>query len=204
MIAFLKGTLEDIGTDHCIIGVNDVGYKVYLPAPDQGWLGKIGEEVKLYTHLIVKEDALELYGFRTAEEVELFKTLLSVSGIGPRVGLKILSSVSIDKFKNAVWEGNLSILTAIPGIGKKTAQRLVLELREKFGALPFAGRGGAGQVIEGGGVEGDAYAALLALGYTQSEVSEAISYARRELGDELGKFDTSGLVQYLLKTFLAR
>ena len=203
MIAFLNGIIEFIDMDHCIINVNNVGYKVYLPVSTRDEIGMIGSTVKLYTYMNVREDAMELYGFKTTEELEFFKILLSVSGIGPRGGLKILSSISATEFKRAIREENLSVLTSISGVGKKTAQRLILELKEKVGTYPLPELTGDGRVMGGTELEADACAALIALGYTHSEVSETIRYVKKELGDKLEKLDPSSLIQYMLKVISA-
>ena len=203
MIAFLNGIIEYIDLDSCVINVNDVGYKVYLPVSTRDEMGMVGSKVKLYTYMNVREDSIELYGFKTTEELEFFKLLLSVSGIGPRGGLKILSSISATEFKRAIQEENLSVLTSISGVGKKTAQRLILELKEKVGSYPLPELTGEDKVMGATGLEVDARATLLALGYTDSEVSETIRYVKKELGDKLDDFDLSSLVQYMLKVISA-
>lgn len=134
MIALLTGKIAYKSIDHLIVDVGGVGYRLMIPLstfyalPDDG-------EARLYVHTHVKEDAIHLYGFLTSAEKEMFTLLLSVSGVGPRLALNILSNIPAEEFRIALGEGNIKRLSAIPGIGKKTAERLVLELREKVKRL---------------------------------------------------------------------
>ncbi len=133
MIASLKGTLESLGGDGAIIHVGGIGFQVYMPTSTLSVLGAVGEEVKLYTHLHLREDNVALYGFKSAEELGLFQMLIGVSGLGPRLALAMLSAMDTEKLIVAIATGSADLLTAIPGIGKKMASRLILELKDKIG-----------------------------------------------------------------------
>jgi len=134
MIAGLHGTLESLGSDWAIINVGGISFQVYMPTSTLSLLGAIGEEVKLHTHLHLREDNATLYGFATADELRFFQTLLGVSGLGPKLALAMLSAMSVDKLTMAIATGSVDLLTIIPGIGKKVADRLVLELKDKIAA----------------------------------------------------------------------
>ena len=132
MLTFIKGILAEKNPTHVTVEVNGVGFGIFVPLSNFDKLGEIGSEVKLLTHLHVKEDSLTLYGFLTAEERSLFEMLIEVSGIGPRTALGILSGTTVNDFHNVVLNKNYTRLTTLPGIGKKTAERLVLELYDKI------------------------------------------------------------------------
>ena len=133
MIAYLSGKLAQKAPTHLVVDVGGVGYFVHIPLSSYDRVGDVGGTVHILTYLHLREDGAELFGFATEEERELFVTLISVSGVGPRLAQAVLSSMSPDEFRRAVTRNDLRRLTAVPGIGRKTAQRLVLELREKFG-----------------------------------------------------------------------
>ena len=134
MIASLKGILDSLGSDGAIIDVNGIGFQVFMPTSTYTTLGAVGKEVKLYTHLHLREDEATLYGFASTDELRLFQTLIGVSGLGPRLALAMLSTMSIEQITMAIASGNADLLTAIPGIGKKMAERLILELKDKVAA----------------------------------------------------------------------
>lgn len=167
MIATIQGKLQARGDDSIVVGVGGIGLRVRVPARTVANLGGTGSEVHLFTHLRVREDELSLYGFATEEDLRLFETLLTVSGIGPKVALGVLSSATSDTLRLAIAQGNLDILTAIPGIGKKTAQRLVLELKGKIDTS------GLGEIGEMSPVDEDVMNALINLGYSASEAARA-------------------------------
>jgi Holliday junction DNA helicase RuvA len=169
VIASLKGKLEAIGGDWAIIDVNGVGFKVYMPTSTLSELGRKGEEVMLHTHLHLREDNVTLYGFASPEELGLFETLISVSRLGPKLALAMLSAMSAEKLAMAIATGSADLLAEIPGIGKKTAQRIVLELKEKIGA------GWAAPPPELAEENADVLAALTTLGYSVREASRAIA-----------------------------
>ncbi len=160
---------------HIAIDVEGVGYEINIPLSTFDRLPDTDEPVKLLTHLYVREDTHRLYGFMTEQERELFRMLLSISGIGPRMGLAILSGGPIERFKAAVAGGDAGLLTAIPGIGRKTAERIILELKEKLGGLDelVAGAPEAKEPRE----YSDAVLALVSLGYKQKASREAVKKA---------------------------
>jgi len=170
MIASLHGKLESLGGDWAVINVNGTGFQVYMPTSTLSTLGTIGEEVHLHTHLALREDSVTLYGFNTAEELELFQTLIGVSGLGPKLALAVLSAMSVEQASMAIATGSIDLLTVIPGIGKKMAERLVLELKDKIGAGLIATP--AAQLAQ---ENVDVIAALTSLGYSVSEASRAIA-----------------------------
>ena len=167
MIATLHGKLQSRTDDSLIVNVGGVGFRVRVPSSALANLGAVGGDVMLFTHLHVREDDLSLYGFATEEELRLFETLLTVSGIGPKVALGVLSSASADTLRIAIAQGNLDVLTAIPGIGKKTAQRLVLELKGKIDVS------GLSEVGELSSLDEDVMNALINLGYSAAEATRA-------------------------------
>ena len=170
MIASLQGKLESLGSDWAVINVGGIGFQVYMPTSTLSTLGTIGEEVKLYTHLYLREDNATLYGFASAEELGLFQTLISVSGLGPRLGLAMLSAMNVEQLSMAIATGSTDMLTVVPGVGKKMANRLILELKEKIGAAWIAAP--AAQFAQ---ENSDVLAALNALGYSVTEASRAVA-----------------------------
>ncbi|MFC1988307.1 Holliday junction branch migration protein RuvA [Chloroflexota bacterium] len=169
MIASLHGKLESLGGDWGIINVNGVGFRVYMPTSTLSTLSDIGEEVHLHTHLVMREDSVTLYGFTTAVELELFQILLGVSGLGPRLALAALSAMSVEQVSMAIATGSTELLTSIPGIGKKMADRLILELKDKIGAGLIASP--ATQLTQD---NADVIAALTSLGYSIAEAGRAV------------------------------
>ncbi len=170
MIASLQGTIEALGGDYAIINVGGVGFRVYMPTSVLSALGKVGEEVKVYTRLRVTDDDISIYGFGSADELMLFETLIGVSGLGPRLALAMLSSLTVEQMTMAIATGSTDLLTTVPGIGKKMADRLVLELKDKVGAGLIATP--AAQVAQ---ENTDVLAALTSLGYSVSEASRAVA-----------------------------
>ena len=169
MIATLEGILEYRGIDSAIVKVGGVGFQVYIPSSTLSKLGATGDEVSLYTHLHLREDNVSLYGFASGEELALFKNLISVSGVGPKVALSLLSALSPQQLAMAITSSNVDLISQVPGIGKKMASRLVIELRSKLerewkeAALPLATE------------DSDAIAALTSLGYSLREAMQAVS-----------------------------
>jgi len=170
MIASLHGTLESLGSDWAIINVNGIGLQVYMPTSVLSTLSAIGEEVHLHTHLVLREDNVTLYGFTTTEELELFQILLGVTGLGPKLALAMLSSMSVEQLSMAIVTGSADLLTVIPGIGKKMAERLIVELKDKIGAGLIATPGA--QLVQ---ENADVLAALTSLGYSVREASRAVA-----------------------------
>jgi Holliday junction DNA helicase RuvA len=170
MIASLSGKLEALGSDWAVIGVGGIGFQVYVSTTGLSKLGTVGSSVKLYTHLHVREENISLFGFNSTEELEFFKAIINVSGIGPKLALAMLSAMEPEQLVMAIASGNSDLLTGIPGIGKKTASRIVLELKDKIGtgmmATPMA------EIAQ---ENADVLAALSSLGYSASEVTRAVA-----------------------------
>lgn len=177
MISYLKGTLAGVEEDKVIVDVGGVGYGVYMSGQAMGRLPAIGSEVKLHTYLNVKEDAMQLYGFLTRDDLSVFKLVIGVNGIGPKGGLGVLSALSPDDLRFAVLANDVKAICAAPGIGKKTAEKLILELRDKLkfeDALEHI----ASEVTVGmevnGQIQSEAVQALVALGYGSTEALKAV------------------------------
>lgn len=187
MITHLHGRLAEVLPTVAVVDVSGVGYEVLIPLSSFDKLPAAGQEVRLLTHLVVREDAHLLYGFVTAGERELFRLLVNtVSGIGPKIALNVLSGMSIASFRSAVAAGDFKALASISGVGKKTAERIVVELKDKIGTMGGAEAAGAGatRAAAAGGDNrvGDAIAALEALGYKPNEAMEAVRAAVTMLG----------------------
>ena len=197
MIGFLRGTVVQLLTDYCLLDVGGVGYRVFIPSSTRERL-KSGEEAMLYTHLSVREDAMTLYGFESQEEYQGFQLLISVSGIGPKVAMGILSSITVPRLFQAIHGKQLAVLTKLPGVGKKSAERLILELKDKAADLD-AGGGAANESIEMGAEEpvSDAVAALSALGYTREEISSVLRRVTKPMS-------TEETIRFALKEFAGR
>jgi len=169
MIATLEGTLEYRGSGSVIINVGGIGFQVYVPISVFNQASTTGSSVLLYTHLHVKEDNLSLYGFASSEELDLFKNLISISGVGPKVALSLLSALNTEQLVMAITDGNTELISQVPGIGKKMASRIVIELESKLEGewkgtvLPLATK------------NTEAIAALTSLGYSVREAAQAIS-----------------------------
>ena len=174
MIGYVNGKITHMFKEYCFVDVHGVGYRVYAPASTLQALS-IGQDALLFTYMSVRADAILLYGFLTQDEYDVFMLLLSVNGIGPKVALGILSAASPDGFRLAVQQKNLKVLTKMPGIGKKTAERIIVELHDKLGNAPV---GAEAAVIDAGtvsqGMAGEAIAALKELGFTEQEVTPVL------------------------------
>ena len=173
MIGFVRGKLVVKTPPHLTVDVGGVGYDIEAPMSTFYTLPAIGSDVRLLTHLVVREDAHILYGFGSQEERALFRNLLKVSQIGPKIALAILSGVSVDGFATLVKLQDSSALTRIPGVGRKTAERVLLEMRDRLDALSAAASGGASPVLASS-TEGEAWTALVALGYKPAEVTQML------------------------------
>ncbi|MEZ5458494.1 MAG: Holliday junction branch migration protein RuvA [Steroidobacteraceae bacterium] len=175
MIGSLRGRLVAKAPPQALVEVGGVGYEVEAPMSTFYTLPAVGADVVLLTHFVVREDAQILYAFATEAERALFRSLLKVSSVGPRIALAILSGVSVEAFALCVQSQDVSALTRIPGVGRKTAERLIVEMRDRVGtdgmpsALAVAGAGGPS-----GGAEGEAFAALVALGYKPAEATRLL------------------------------
>jgi holliday junction DNA helicase RuvA len=197
MISFLEGELVEALPTQVVISVQGVGYLVHIPLSSFDHLPSIGERLRLLTHFIVREDAHLLFGFVTVAERDLFRLLVQhVSGVGPKLALAVLSGMSVGQFKAAVVNADVNALSRISGLGKKTAERIVLELKDKIGVAA------AWQLVASGQDEqqvkiNDAVLALLSLGFKQVEVQRAV----REIlsREKLEPFNTEELVRRALK-----
>jgi holliday junction DNA helicase RuvA len=190
MIAHLSGTLLSKQATSVIVDVSGVGYEVSIPLSTFYDLENEGSNVKLRIYTHVKEDALQLYGFKTARERELFINFISVSGIGPKLGIALLSGMSADELIACIKSNNLARLTLIPGVGKKTAERLIVDLREKMAALSVAqseeetgGKPEAAEEPTEDSVRSQAFSGLMNLGYQRSAAEKAVDAALSEGGE---------------------
>jgi len=170
MIASLQGIVDAIGTDWMVVNVGGVGFKVSVPTSVLSEGGITGHEIKLFTHLHVREDEMTLYGFAAPEDLRLFDIFLTVSGLGPKTALNMLSAMSSDQLSLAIASASVEMLTSISGIGKKTADRIILELKDKVGA--FVTVTTAGIMAQ---ENTDVLSALTSLGYSVAEASHAIA-----------------------------
>ena len=188
MIARVRGLLEALGPDHAIVAVGGISLRVFAPTSTLGAIGAVGDEVRLHTHLHVREEELSLYGFATEAERDLFRRLIGVSGVGPRVALALLSTLEAAALVAAIAGGATEQLRRVPGVGERMANRLVVELKGKLpplgeGALP--GRAPIG--------DADVALALAALGYSAAEIAEATA-----------ELPTSGDIEERLRAALQR
>ena len=174
MIGFLRGVLAQKHPPALLLDVGGVGYELEAPMSTFYSLPAVGEQVQLYTHLVVREDAHLLYGFATEAERRLFRDLLRVSGVGPKIGLALLSGMNVDAFLLCVEAQDVESLVRVPGIGRKTAERLVVEMRDRIRSLGTAVPAGQAPAGASGGPAAEAFAAMVALGYRPSEVSRLL------------------------------
>lgn len=188
MIAGLEGNVVSVGSDHVVLNVSGVFYRVFMPATALSQLGRPGEKARVHTYLYVREDQLSLFGASDERGIRMFETLLGVSGIGPKVALSILGTMPVDALENAISTGNVDLLTRIPGIGRKTASRLVLELKGKLDLGASIGLNVApsatSEVVE----------ALSGLGYSPAEISAALADMDKDV-----EHSTEDMVLHALK-----
>lgn len=195
MIGFLRGKVAHIFSDYCFLDVRDVGYRVFISHQTHTHLS-IGEEVMLYVHTHVREDAILLYGFFSPEEYDLFQHLISISGIGPKVAQGILSATTANDFYRMIHQKDVRAITKLPGIGKKTAERIILELKDKLTSTSFDDSASADQtMVFDKGMENNMVAeateALLSLGFQQSEIQSV--FKKKSDGES-----TEKLIRYAL------
>jgi Holliday junction DNA helicase RuvA len=197
MIASIRGTLLERGDGFCVIEAGGVGYQVQVTTGTLVALPAIGEEVRLHTRHIVREDAQLLFGFAEPDELRLFDLLIAVNGVGPRIAIAVLSGLAPAQFARAVRDENIATLTAVNGVGRKTAERLVVELRDKLAFVPSsappapagagiaaaAGGGKKPRVFEKSERYDDAVAALVTLGYSAAQASDAVRRVAEDAGD---------------------
>jgi Holliday junction DNA helicase RuvA len=186
VIALLRGRLVRKETQEAIVDVQGVGYRVTIPLSTFYRIGEPGQEVTLLTHTHVREDVLALFGFLTATEQSLFERLISVSGVGPKVAIAILSGIEAPELVAALRASDVARLTRIPGVGKKTAERLVLELKDKVQGL-VAAEQEASETAPGGTAKEDLVSALVHLGYSRPEAEKGVDRALKDDGE--GRFE---------------
>jgi holliday junction DNA helicase RuvA len=179
MIATLRGEISQIEDNAIILEVGGVGLRVFVPAPLRTKM-KAGESLMLYTHLVVREDALVLYGFESQADRELFNTLLGVDGVGPKAALSVLSTMTLDAVQRAVFADEADVLSRVPGIGKKTAQKMALHLKDKLKPTDALAR-----VASMSDTDGEVLAALTALGYSVIEAQTAIQAIPKDTPDDV-------------------
>jgi len=170
VIASLRGKLHSLRENSAVVDVGGMGFLVYMPTPTLSKLGGAGSEVFLFTHFYLREDGAAIYGFTDEEELGLFRRLLFVSGLGPRLALSMLSAMDVRQLAAAIASGNTALLTQIPGIGRKMAERLVVELKDKVAAEWV--EASAAEAVEG---NADVLAALTSLGYSAAEATRAVA-----------------------------
>jgi Holliday junction DNA helicase RuvA len=184
MIAHLRGKLLSKKASHVVIEAGGVGYGVSIPVSTFYELGDVGSDTALHIYTHIREDALALYGFRTEQEKSLFEKLIGVSGVGPKLAITILSGLETAELIPAIQKGNIDRLVHIPGVGRKTAERLILELKDKLANLVLETAASAtSPAAVAGGVEDDALSALMNLGYARPAAENALREARAESPD---------------------
>ncbi len=178
MYSYISGTLEELAEDHIVVDNHGVGYEIYTPIRILDELPEPGSQVKIYTYLHVREDAMLLFGFSTRDEISMFKMLLGVSGIGPKAALAILSAYSANEIRFAVVSEDDRLISRVPGIGKKTAQRLIIELKDKVSledAVKVSDTSGPAVYEVNSVVKKETMEALVALGYSSSDAAKVLS-----------------------------
>lgn len=178
MISYIRGELADIAEDHVVVDVGGVGYGIFMSGSDRTRLPKTGQEIKVYTYLHVKEDIMQLFGFLTKDGLEVFRLIIGVSGIGPKGGLNILTQMSPNDLRFAVMAGDSRAISKAQGIGKKTAEKLILELKDKLkltDTIQEEDLSSGTETVNGTGlIQNEAVEALVALGYGSTEAFQAV------------------------------
>ena len=192
MYAYIKGEIADISEDNLVLECNNIGYNIRIPLSVAQKLPGIGAFVKIYTYTSVREDAFQLFGFLSRDDLEIYKKLIAVNGIGPKGALSILSAMSADDLRLAIISGDAKAISKAPGVGNKSAERIILELKDKI-ALKLSYEEDtdfipAGELSEGGTAKNEAIEALVSLGYTPTEAVKAVK--QLEITEEMD----SGLI----------
>lgn len=184
MFEYLRGTLQYKSTDFCVIDVNGVGFKIYTSHLTAANIGESGNTVTLYTHMNVKEDEISLFGFASREELAVFNMLISVSGVGPKVGVAILTAMSPSEFSLAAATGDYKSISRSKGVGPKLAQRIILELKDKINKdikeQAAQKEDDAFEAVPAGYISNDAISALMVLGYSSKEAGKLVSKVYRD------------------------
>ncbi len=197
MIASLTGILKSKSPTEVVIDVNGVGYSVSISLSTYSKLGDINSSVHLLTHLHVREDLMQLFGFATEAERQLFRQLISITGIGPRTAQGILSGMSAADLQNYIASGNITALTAVPGVGRRTAERLVMELRDKIGKADKTLDSSTAPGDKNAEIRNEALLALTSLGYNRLAAEKAIRMALKDAGEN--KLGVEELIKKALK-----
>lgn len=208
MIGYLRGRILEKQPPRMLLDVNGVGYEVEASMNTFYQLPEVGAEVALHTHFVVREDAQLLYGFADQQEKQLFRSLIRVNGVGPKLALSILSGISASDFIRTVHNEDTSALVRVPGVGKKTAERLIVEMKDRLGQLQLptltelelaSGNGAAEAVVPVTDTRAEAESALTALGYKPQQASRAIEQAAQALGEDAS---TEALIRHALRTMV--
>jgi holliday junction DNA helicase RuvA len=196
MIGSLRGRIVSKTPPQVLVEAGGVGYEIEAPMSTFYRLPPTGQDVRLLTHLVVREDAHILYGFATDEERALFRSLLKVSGVGPKMGLALLSGISVEGFVQCIRNQDAATLTKVPGIGRKTAERLLVEMRDRLDGAAGAGAGSEAAMLGGTpqGPQGEAFGALVALGYKPQEATRLL----KSVGE--GAYSTEELIRRALQS----
>lgn len=200
MIAYLKGEVAAVSENRLVLDVNNVGYQIFISGRDAADMPPVGEEVMIHTYLSVREDAMQLFGFLSKDDLEIYKLLINVNGIGPKAGLGILSVLSADDLRFAVLSDDAKAIAKAPGVGNKTAQKLILELKDKLSLEEAFEKKLQKEKAAAGGNEEDksqAVQALVALGYSNSEALRAVRKV-----DITEDMDTEAILKQALKKLL--
>lgn len=186
MVSYVKGELVAIESDKVIVDVNGIGFGVFMPEQSMHYLPPIGEIVRLHTYMNVREDAIQLYGFLSRDDLNVFKMIITVSGIGPKGGLSILSQLSPDDLRFAVMANDSKAIAKAPGIGKKTAEKLIIELKDKLNIEDVLNKHQEVEhstvMTQGNEIQAEAIQALVSLGYGSTEATKAVRSVQIEEG----------------------
>jgi len=202
MIFALEGKLVSKSPTEVVLDVGGVHYLVNIPVTVYDKIGDVGSVLRLYTYLVVREEEMVLYGFSSVEEREFFKMLISVSGIGPKMAQAIMSGMDVDELKSSIMQGDVSSLVSIPGVGKKTAERVIVELRDKLAKVEFPGRRIEFATSDQVEIRNEALLALISLGFTRQSAEKAIRLALKE--NEKREFTVEELVKLALRHITSR
>lgn len=197
MYDYISGILKTISPSKVTVDINGIGYKIHIPLSAYNKLPQINEKVTFFTSFIVREDSQTLYGFLSVDERNLFETVTTVSGIGPKTGLTLIGHIDINHFHSAISSSNIKLISKVPGIGKKTAERLIIEMRDKIKSFDKSSLPNTDTTsLKESSQVSDALSALLNLGYNHLQAQKAVNKAVVENGGEL---DTGKLISIALK-----
>lgn len=201
MLAYIKGTVEQIGEDYVVLENQNIGFRIKTPGSVIMGIHGLHQQVTLYTYMYVREDEISLFGFLTKDALEIFKLLITVNGVGPKVANAVLTAMTEDEFRMAVLSGDVKAITKANGLGAKGAQRIIMELKDKIQLEDMTGLSDTGAFTagdaEGGSAAVEASMALVALGYSNTEAMRAV----KSVGDTSG-LDAEAIVKLALKALL--